>query len=85
MKVMYKYVGKDEEGKIVTGYFPAFSKVEVHSFLLSEGYEVYSIETNKWIQLLHGSGNAINRNKIKTRDLIFLLPNYLPILKLEFH
>lgn len=73
MKVMYKYVGKDEEGKIVTGYFPAFSKVEVHSFLLSEGYEVYSIETNKWIQLLHGSGNAINRNKIKTRDLIFFV------------
>ena len=70
-KVMYKYVAKDPDGKIVTGYFPAFSKVEVHSFLLSEGNEVYSIETNKWIQQLHGSGTAVNKSKIKTKDLIF--------------
>ena len=70
-KVMYKYVAKNEEGKVIIGYFPAFSKVEVHSFLLSEGSEVYSIETNKWIQALHGSGSAANKYKIKTSDLIF--------------
>ena len=70
-KVMYKYVAKDPDGKIVKGYFPAYSKVEVHSFLLSEGNEVYSIETNKWIQRLYGNGNTTNHHKIKTRDLIF--------------
>lgn len=70
-KVMYKYVAKDPDGKIITGYFPAFSKVEVHSFLLSEGNEVYSIETNKWIQQLHGSGSSVNKSKIKIKDLIF--------------
>ena len=70
-KVMYKYVAKDPDGKIIKGYFPAYSKVEVHSFLLSEGNEVYSIETNKWIQRIYGNPNRMNKAKIKTRDLIF--------------
>ena len=70
-KVMFKYVAKDQNGKIETGYFPAYSKLEVHSFLLSEEKEVYSIETNKWIQRLYGGARANNRSKIKTRDLIF--------------
>ena len=70
-KIMYKYVAKDPNGKIVKGYFPAYSKVEVHSFLLSEGNEVYSIETNKWIKLLYGDGSDLNKKKIKTKDLIF--------------
>ena len=70
-KVMYKYVAKDPDGKIIKGYFPAYSKVEVHSFLLSEGNEVYSIETNKWIQRFYGNGSSNSRYKIKTRDLIF--------------
>ncbi|MEG2322668.1 MAG: type II secretion system F family protein, partial [Bacilli bacterium] len=70
-KIMYKYVAKDPDGKILKGYFPAYSKVEVHSFLLSEGNEVYSIETNKWIQRIYGNGTALNKKKIKTKDLIF--------------
>ncbi len=70
-KIMYKYVAKNPEGKIIKGYFPAYSKVEVHSFLLSEGNEVYSIETNKWIQRIYGNPNRMNKAKIKTRDLIF--------------
>ena len=70
-KVMYKYIAKNPEGKVIKGYFPAYSKVEVHSFLLSEGNEVYSIETNRWIQLMYGNGSSINKKKIKTKDLIF--------------
>lgn len=72
VKVLYEYVGKNPEGKIVKGYFEAFSKVEVHSFLLSEGYEVYSIRTNKWITFFHGR-SAISNTKIKHKDLIFFL------------
>ncbi len=72
-KIMYKYVAKTEEGKMETGYFPAFSKVEVHSFLLSEGKEVYSIQTNAWIRLLYGSGQSTNTKKIKVKDLIFFI------------
>lgn len=71
-KVMYEYVGKNAEGKVVKGYFAAFSKVEVHSFLLSEGFEVYSIKTNKLIQMLHSDVSG-NRSKIKNKDLIFFL------------
>lgn len=72
-KVTYKYVAKNPEGNIIKGYFPAYSKVEVHSFLLSEGNEVYSIETNKWIQQLHPADVNGRSNKIKTKDLIFFI------------
>lgn len=71
-KLMYAYEGRNAEGKIVKGYFEAYSKVEVHSFLLSEGFEVYSIKTNKLIQLLHSNANG-NSSKMKTKDLIFFL------------
>ncbi len=71
-KLMYQYEGKNAEGKIVKGYFEAFSKVEVHSFLLSEGFEVYSIKTNKMIQLLHSNAGG-SSGKVKTKDLIFFL------------
>lgn len=71
-KQIYEYVAKDTDGKIIKGYFDAFSKVEVHSFLLNEGYEVYSIRTSKWIKLFHGNYSS-NRVKIKTKDLIFFL------------
>ena len=80
-KVMYKYVAKNPDGKVVTGYFPAYSKVEVHSFLLSEGNEVYSIETNKFIQLIYGSGSRVNNKKIKTKDLIFFTTQLSTYLK----
>ncbi|MDD2518690.1 MAG: type II secretion system F family protein [Bacilli bacterium] len=72
VKILYEYVGKNAEGKVVKGYFEAFSKVEVHSYLLSEGFEVYSIRTNKWIVFFHGR-STINTTKIKTKDLLFFL------------
>ena len=71
-KQVYEYVAKDTDGKIIKGYFDAFSKVEVHSFLLNEGYEVYSIRTSKWIKLFH-SNYSSNKAKIKIKDLIFFL------------
>lgn len=71
-KVLYQYVAKDKNGKVIKDYFNAYSKVEVHSYLLSEGYEVYSIKTNKWIQLMHAGSNT-NKTKFKTKDLIFFL------------
>ena len=47
-KIMYKYVAKSAEtGKVETGYFAAFSKLDVHSFLMAEGYEVYEITPQK--------------------------------------
>lgn len=71
-KQMYEYIAKGPDGKIVKGLFEAYSRVEVHSYLLSEGYEIYSIKTNKTIQFIYG-GSKVNTTKIKTKDLIFLL------------
>lgn len=71
-KILYEYVAKNAEGKVIKDYFEAFSKVEVHSFLLSEGYEVYSIRSSQWISFLHGR-SSVNRVKIKTKDLIFFV------------
>lgn len=71
-KIVYQYLAKSPEGKVVKGYFEAYSKVEVHSFLLSEGYEVYEIKTDKWIQFLHKNSGK-SETHIKTKDLIFML------------
>ena len=71
-KVMWEYVGRTPEGKTVKGYFAAYSKLEVHSFLMSERMTVYSIRTNKWIQSMYSSVNG-NGAKLKKKDLIFFL------------
>lgn len=80
VKVMYEYVVKDQDGKIIKGHADGYSKVEIHSYLLSEGYEVYSIRTNKWIQILYGS-TGTNKVKIKTKDLIFFVTQLSTYLK----
>ena len=79
-KILYQYVAKDPEGNVVKGYSEAYSRVEVHSYLLSEGYEVYSIKTNWWIRLLHSQAGS-NHVKFKNKDLIFLLTQLSTYLK----
>lgn len=79
-KLLYEYVAKDPEGNIIKGYSEAYSRVEVHSYLLSEGYEVYSIKTNWWIRFAHSQAGG-NRTKFKTKDLIFLLTQLSTYLK----
>ena len=80
VKILYEYIVKDKDGKIIKGYADGYSKVEVHSYLLSEGYQVYSIRTNKWIQFLHSSSGT-NKVKIKTKDLIFFVTQLSTYLK----
>lgn len=71
-KITFKYIAKDREGKIITGYFGAFSKLDCYSYLLDEGYEIYKIETSKTIQFLHGE-SSIFKTKMRNKDLIFWL------------
>mgnify|MGYP003289331444 CR=1 FL=1 len=80
IKLIYEYEAKSPEGKFVRGHFEAFSKVEVHSFLLSEGYEVYKIHTNRWIALKYAR-SASNKKKFKNKDLIFFLTQLSTYLK----
>ena len=71
-RITWEYVAINQSGKKVKGYFDAYSRLDVQSFLLGEGLVVYSIRTSKLIQTLHGSLGG-NRTKIKNKDLIFLL------------
>ena len=79
-KIIYEYRAKSPEGKFVIDYFDAYSKVEVYSFLINEGYKVFSIRTSKAIQLLHGNLNG-SATKFKSKDLIFFLTQLSTYLK----
>ena len=71
-RITWEYIAINEKGKKIKGYFDAFTRLDVQSFLMGEGLAVYSIRTSKWIQTLHGTIGE-NRTKIKQKDLIFLL------------
>jgi len=79
-KVVWEYVAINQKGKKIKGYFEAFSRVDVQSFLMGEGLVVYSIRTSKLIQTLYGKLGG-NKVKIKTKDLIFLLTQLSTYLK----
>ncbi len=79
-KLTYEYIIRNPEGKVVKGYFSAFSLVEVHSYLKSLGNKVYSIKTNKWINTMYGSVGG-SHDKFKTKDLIFFLAQVSTYLK----
>ena len=69
---VYLFKVKDQNGKFINGKFTGFSKMDVNSFLLNEGYEVYSIENNKWIDFIFGE-SAMLPSRWKNKDLIFWL------------
>ena len=78
-KQVYEYFIKDKEGNYKKGYFNAFSKAEVYSYLKSEGNTIYNIKTSKWINLTH-SGDFNRKYKYKNKHLIFfvsMLSTYL--------
>ena len=78
--VTYRYTALNPEGKQVTNSFTAFSKVEVYTFLENEGYKVFKIETNKFIEKMYGTGVFASR-KIKTKDIVFWLQQLSTYLK----
>ena len=79
-RVTWEYIAIDQSGKKRKGYFDAYSRLDVQSFLLGEGLAVYSIRTSKLIQTLYGNVSG-NRTKIKNKDLIFLLTQLSTYLK----
>ena len=79
-KLTYEYIARNPDGQVVKGYFAAYSIVEVHSFLKSQGYKVYNIRTSKWINLMYGNVGG-SHDKFKTSDLIFFLAQVSTYLK----
>ena len=78
--VVYKYTARDTDGKVVNQVFYAYSKLDVYTFLISEGYDVYRIETSPLLQKLYGETSIIG-NKMSNKDLIFLLSQLSTYLK----
>lgn len=77
-KIMYKYVAKNKEtGKVENGMFAAFSKLDVHSFLLAEGYEVYEITPQAKIS----KGITLASPKFTASELDFFLTQLSTFLK----
>ena len=71
-KIRYKYTVKDKNGKVLNGYFDAFSKIDVHSFLLSQDYEIVNIVEDALSTKL-GIGSSLVQRKMKSKDLNFFL------------
>lgn len=69
---VYRYKIKNTDGKIEYGNFTALSKMDVNSFLLNEGVEVYKIENNQLIDFIYGDSSVVG-SKWSTKDLIFWL------------
>ena len=69
---MYLYTARNKAGRWLTGRFIGFSKMDVNSFLLNEGYEVYKIENNKWIDFMYGE-SKYSTHRMKNKDLVFWL------------
>ena len=78
-KTVYEYTARDKNGKLVKNYYEAYSLVEVQSYLLSEGYDIYKIRTNQAINILHRSANT--KRKMKTSDMVFFLTQLSTYLK----
>lgn len=78
-RIIWKYVAYDKRGKRVSGYFEAFSRLDVQSFLLGEDLVVYSIKvaTKSEIKL----NEFLSTKKFKNKDLIFILTQLSTYLK----
>lgn len=67
----YKYKVKEPNGKVTVDYFDAPSRVEVESFLLSQGLEVIEIKEDKISKQL-GLG-IVRTKKLSYKELSFFL------------
>lgn len=70
VKTRYKYTCYDKNGKTVKGYFDAFRKLDVESFLNSQGYKILEIKPTKISKF--GDFFTFQR-PMKYKDLVFFL------------
>ena len=70
---VYLFKVMDKNGKIIKGTMNGLSKLDINSFLVNEGYTVYSIETSDFINFLYRDSGFGPKMRMKTKDLIFWL------------
>lgn len=69
--IRYKYKVRDKNGNISDGKLDALSKVDVHSFLLNQGYDVLSIEEDEMFNKL--GLIQLTTRQMRDKDLNFFL------------
>ncbi len=69
---VFQYKAKNRDGKLETGTVNGYSKLDVNTFLLQEGYIVYDIKTSKTINLFYGESSILSI-KMSNKDLLFWL------------
>ena len=69
-KTRYKYTAFDKNGKRIKGYFDAFRKIDVESFLTTQGYKIAEIKPTKISKM---STFFTFQNEMKYKDLVFFL------------
>ncbi len=69
-KIRFKYIAFDKSGKQIKGYFDAFRKIDVESFLTTQGYRIAEITPTKISKL--GAFLTFS-NEMRYKDLTFLL------------
>lgn len=79
-QIRFNYTVKDSDGREIKGYFDAFSKIEVQTFLQNQGYEVIKIEEDKVSSSL-GLAALAPRGKMKGKELTFFLTQLSTYLK----
>ena len=77
---VFRFTAKNPEGKLETGIVSGFSKLDINTFLVQDGYDVYKIESNKTIDFLYGQ-TSILAPKLKSKDLLFWLTQLSTYLK----
>lgn len=79
----YQYTVRDIKngGKIFSDVMPGYSILEVNSFLVNEGYEVYSIKTSELINFMNQESSFLGGGKIKNKDLVFWLTQLATYIK----
>lgn len=70
VKKRYKYICYDRDGKQVKGSFDAFRRMDVESFLTSQGYKILEI---KEANITKVSYFLSFQNEMRYKDLIFFL------------
>ena len=78
--IIYYFKAMDPDGKIISGTMYGYTKVDVNSFLLNEGYDVYMIKNNKWVDFLYGE-TTIFKPTMSVKDLLFWLTQLSTYLK----
>ena len=76
---VYQYIVRNKEGKIIRDTMSGFSKLDINSFLVNEGYEVFDIRTSKAINFMYQDSSL--GGKMSTKDLVFWLTQLSTYLK----